>query len=163
MPLGASVETGDVIVGIASPDLTQLDPSLIVKRGIGGRVVRVDVLSRMSTVRSSRTWEEIKRVAAERSDPRFRELAENHESQNWRRDELPPGVIETVRVTIEREIPLGPPSRIADRHGALHAIARVDGALDVDAVLPGSPSDAAQREIDAGGLYLLHLAKKPPK
>jgi hypothetical protein len=173
IPLGASVKTGDVLVGIASPDLRQLDPSLVVKKGIDGRVVRVDVLARFSMDRSARheaiveererTWKEIERVAAENGDPRWKALVDRHESPSWRNENLPPNVAERVRVTIEREIPLDAKSRLADRHGAIHAIARVAPTLDVDAVLPGSPSAAAEREIDAGGLYLLHLAKKPPK
>jgi DNA-directed RNA polymerase beta subunit len=172
-PLGASVKTGDVIVGIASPDLTQLDPSLVVKKGIDGRVVRVHILTRMASERSARheailaererPWEELARLATERSDPRWKALAESHESPKWRRDDLPPGVVELVRITIARETPLGTKTRIADRHGAVYAIARVDETLDVDAVLPGTPSAAAQREMDAGGLHLLHLAMKPPR
>ena len=171
VPLGAVVKTGDVLVGLTSPDLSQHDPSLVVKKGIDGRVVRVDILARMSTDRSprheailaerERTWEEIARIANAQSDPRWKQLSQEHEPPKWRREDLPPGVIERVRVTIEREIPLAAPSRIADRHGAIYPIARVDASLDVDAILPGSPSAAAQRELDAGGLYLLHLAKKP--
>jgi DNA-directed RNA polymerase beta subunit len=168
IPLGASVKAGDLLVGITSPDIRQVDPSLVVKKGIDGRVVRVqirgksmDPCARQKAIDAehARTWEEIARIASEGSDPRWKKLAEELEPPKWRRDDLPPNVHELARVTIEREIPLEAKSRLGDRHGAAYAIARVDSSLDVDAILPGSPSAAARREIDAGGLYLLHTGR----
>ncbi len=170
VPLGALVDEGDLLVGIDTPETGKRDPSLRVKRGMGGRVVRVDVLARRGVERCARhqailaeqekTWDEVGRTAKEQSDARWQELFASHEPSR-RGDDLAPGVIEVVRVTIEREVPLEPDALVADRCGNVFTISRVERGLDVDVVLPGHPTDGARAELEAGGLYLMHLSTRP--
>jgi DNA-directed RNA polymerase beta subunit len=184
--VGAALRSGDVLVGkqTPSPDGGWRDASLRASED-AATVRDVAIFERRGRELSPRSeslreagrarWTRVEEVARAAMAPEasgaletLLERCRRQIDRTYRGDDLPPGVIAVVRVTLEVERELGLGDRLADRHGLVAEVRAFtrddqmptlpDGTI-ADVLLPAHalPSGTIA-EAAAGELYLVRLS-----
>ncbi len=180
--VGAAVRPGDVLVGVRRPGPAGAweGASLRAPEAAPAVVRHVEVFERRGRERCPRSeslreseralWEKVEARAREAMSPdaagafeALADLCRTRVERTHRGDDLAPGVIAVVRVTLEIARALSPGDTLADRHGFAAAAreAAPDDATTADVLLSAAEAlpEATRAEIERGALYLMKIER----